>query len=168
MSFPIALTRHTLAFRVVLSTCDVFPSLDLTSSVCRPTVALVYGALGCMTISGLREDVVVCVVLMLESNRAEYNTVRLHTGATPVWERAHTHTHTHTHKKKPTSLYPSSMNICTVHHQTATILVWKVCVCNKCPWKFEQDLFVHVFKWFQLYLKYPCNPLVSQTFRIFW
>lgn len=74
-----------ICFSVALSTCGFFP---LTSSFCKPTVALVYGALGCMTISGFREDIVACVVLMLESNRAEHSTVRLLTGAsegmTPV------------------------------------------------------------------------------------
>lgn len=75
-------------FLVAFSTCDYFPSIELTSSFCKPTVSLVYGALGCMTISGFKEDIVECVVLTLESDRAEHDTVRPHTGAsvgvTPV------------------------------------------------------------------------------------
>lgn len=61
-------------------------------------MALVYGALGCMTISGYREDTV-AVVFMLEFNRAEQNTVRLPTGAsgrtTPVEENASNKTLNH-------------------------------------------------------------------------
>lgn len=47
----------------------------------KPTIALVYWALGCMTVGGLKEDVVERVTLMLHFDRTERNTVSVHTGA---------------------------------------------------------------------------------------
>lgn len=47
------------------------------SSFSKPTVALVYGALGCIAVGGFRKDIVVCGTLMLWYHRAA---VRLHTG----------------------------------------------------------------------------------------
>lgn len=59
-----------------------FPSLKLTPVLCKLTVALVDGALGCIAISGFSKDIVVGEVLMVKSNRAEHDTVRVHTGVT--------------------------------------------------------------------------------------
>lgn len=50
--------------------------------LCKPTVALVDGALGCIAISGFSKDVVVGEVLMVKSNGAEHDTVRVHAGVT--------------------------------------------------------------------------------------
>lgn len=47
----------------------------------KPTVALVYWALGCMTVGGLKEDFVECLALMLQFDRTERNAVSVHTGA---------------------------------------------------------------------------------------
>ena len=60
-------------------TMEHFPTPFSHCTFCKPTV--VYGALGWVTIGGFREDVVVRVVLMLESNRAEHQTIRPNTGA---------------------------------------------------------------------------------------
>lgn len=45
------------------------------------TVMLVYGALSCMAVSGFREDIIACVVLVLESTGAQHDTVGVLTGA---------------------------------------------------------------------------------------
>lgn len=68
-----------------------------------------------MTISGFREDFVACVVLMLEFNRAEHNTVRLtevSVGMTPVEEDA----------QNSKNIHLSTPNIVTVDTQNATFL----------------------------------------------
>lgn len=48
-------------------------------AICKPTVALVDGTLGCMTVGGFGEDVTVSKAVMLEPRGAE-NRVGLHTG----------------------------------------------------------------------------------------
>lgn len=95
LSFASTLTAYRSCgpgFTMTFSTCSYSAAFELTSLFRKPTVALVYGALGCMTISGFRENIAACVVLMLESNRAQHITVRPHTGAsegaTPVEEHA--------------------------------------------------------------------------------
>lgn len=61
----------------------------MRSRVLTPTVALVYGALSCMTVGGFRKHIIVGM-----QGRAEHDTVRVQTGfsgpLTPVEEHAHT------------------------------------------------------------------------------
>lgn len=47
--------------------------------ICKPTVALVYGALGCMAVGGFGEDFVVSVAVELHGD--EQSAVVLHAGA---------------------------------------------------------------------------------------